>query len=72
MTDEIWDAAAAHFDEKQVSAINVESALANFALFPNAASSITVLTWASTWLTCARRSKWLTDLQLLIADAVSY
>ncbi|MEU9835796.1 carboxymuconolactone decarboxylase family protein [Streptosporangium sp. NPDC048047] len=30
VTDEIWDAAAAHFDEKQLSAINLEIALTNF------------------------------------------
>ncbi|MFF0243944.1 carboxymuconolactone decarboxylase family protein [Streptosporangium sandarakinum] len=30
VTDEIWDAAAAHFDEKQLSAINLQIALANF------------------------------------------
>jgi AhpD family alkylhydroperoxidase len=30
VTDEIWDAAAAHFDERQLSAINLEIALTNF------------------------------------------
>ncbi|WP_089213925.1 carboxymuconolactone decarboxylase family protein [Streptosporangium subroseum] len=30
VTDEIWDAAAAHFDEKQLSAITLEIALTNF------------------------------------------
>ncbi|WP_371779816.1 carboxymuconolactone decarboxylase family protein [Streptosporangium subroseum] len=30
VTDEIWDAATAHFDEKQLSAINLEIALTNF------------------------------------------
>jgi AhpD family alkylhydroperoxidase len=30
VTDEIWDAAAAHFDENQLSAINLEIALTNF------------------------------------------
>jgi AhpD family alkylhydroperoxidase len=30
VTDEIWDAAAAHFDEKQLSAIILEIALTNF------------------------------------------
>ncbi|MDF2710763.1 MAG: hypothetical protein K0R62_6415 [Nonomuraea muscovyensis] len=30
VTDEIWDAAAAHFDEKQLSALNLEIALTNF------------------------------------------
>jgi AhpD family alkylhydroperoxidase len=30
VTDEIWDAAAAHFDEKQLSAINLVIALTNF------------------------------------------
>ncbi|GIH99982.1 carboxymuconolactone decarboxylase family protein [Planobispora takensis] len=30
VTDEIWEAAAAHFDEKQLSAINLEIALTNF------------------------------------------
>ncbi|WP_433444512.1 carboxymuconolactone decarboxylase family protein [Nonomuraea sp. CA-141351] len=30
VTDEIWDAAAAHFDDKQLSAINLEIALTNF------------------------------------------
>ncbi|MBP2706788.1 carboxymuconolactone decarboxylase family protein [Microbispora sp. RL4-1S] len=30
VTDEIWDAAAAHFDESQLSAINLEIALTNF------------------------------------------
>ena len=30
VTDEIWDAAAAHFDEKQLSAIILEVALTNF------------------------------------------
>ncbi|SEK55392.1 carboxymuconolactone decarboxylase family protein [Nonomuraea pusilla] len=30
VTDEIWDAAAAHFDEKQLSTINLEIALTNF------------------------------------------
>jgi AhpD family alkylhydroperoxidase len=30
VTDEIWDAAAAHFDEKQLSAINLEIAMTNF------------------------------------------
>ncbi|MEV0383310.1 carboxymuconolactone decarboxylase family protein [Nonomuraea sp. NPDC050643] len=30
VTDEIWDAAAAHFDEEQLSAINLEIALTNF------------------------------------------
>ncbi|MET9063687.1 carboxymuconolactone decarboxylase family protein [Streptosporangium sandarakinum] len=30
VTDEIWDAAAAHFDEGQLSAINLEIALTNF------------------------------------------
>ncbi|GIH96452.1 carboxymuconolactone decarboxylase family protein [Planobispora siamensis] len=30
VTDEIWQAAAAHFDEKQLSAINLEIALTNF------------------------------------------
>ncbi|MGI5157914.1 carboxymuconolactone decarboxylase family protein [Microbispora sp. CA-102843] len=29
VTDEIWDAAAAHFDERQLSAINLEIALTN-------------------------------------------
>ncbi|MCO6009812.1 carboxymuconolactone decarboxylase family protein [Actinoallomurus purpureus] len=30
VTDEIWDAAAAHFDEKQLSAIILDIALTNF------------------------------------------
>jgi AhpD family alkylhydroperoxidase len=30
VTDEIWDAAAAHFDEKQLSAITLEIAITNF------------------------------------------
>lgn len=30
VTDEIWDAAAAHFDDKQLSALNLEIALTNF------------------------------------------
>ncbi|MFG2075338.1 carboxymuconolactone decarboxylase family protein [Nonomuraea maritima] len=30
VTDEIWDAAAAHFDEQQLSAITLEIALTNF------------------------------------------
>jgi AhpD family alkylhydroperoxidase len=30
VTDEIWDAAAAHFDEKQLSAIILEIAMTNF------------------------------------------
>ncbi|MFC4532389.1 carboxymuconolactone decarboxylase family protein [Sphaerisporangium dianthi] len=30
VTDEIWDAAAAHFDETQLSALNLEIALTNF------------------------------------------
>jgi AhpD family alkylhydroperoxidase len=30
VTDEIWDAAAGHFDEKQLSAITLEIALTNF------------------------------------------
>ncbi|MEA5358888.1 hypothetical protein VA596_05025 [Amycolatopsis sp., V23-08] len=30
MTDEIWDAAAACFDEKQLSAITLNIALTNF------------------------------------------
>ncbi|WP_214409657.1 carboxymuconolactone decarboxylase family protein [Sphaerisporangium fuscum] len=30
VTDEIWDAAAAHFDERQLSVINLEIALTNF------------------------------------------
>ncbi|GAA0832651.1 carboxymuconolactone decarboxylase family protein [Streptosporangium amethystogenes subsp. fukuiense] len=30
VTDEIWEAATAHFDEKQLSAINLEIALTNF------------------------------------------
>lgn len=30
VTDEIWDAAAAHFDQKQLSAIILEIALTNF------------------------------------------
>ncbi|MER7503910.1 carboxymuconolactone decarboxylase family protein [Nonomuraea pusilla] len=30
VTDEIWDAATAHFDEKQLSTINLEIALTNF------------------------------------------
>ncbi|GAA0414126.1 carboxymuconolactone decarboxylase family protein [Microbispora corallina] len=30
VTDEIWDAAAAHFDEKQLSAIVLEIAITNF------------------------------------------
>jgi AhpD family alkylhydroperoxidase len=30
VTDEIWDAAAAHFDEKQLSAITLDIALTNF------------------------------------------
>ncbi|MEV4456613.1 carboxymuconolactone decarboxylase family protein [Microbispora sp. NPDC049633] len=30
VTDETWDAAAAHFDEKQLSALNLEIALTNF------------------------------------------
>ncbi|GGQ27358.1 carboxymuconolactone decarboxylase family protein [Streptosporangium pseudovulgare] len=30
VTDEIWDAAAAHFNEEQLAAINLEIALTNF------------------------------------------
>nr|WP_061296081.1 carboxymuconolactone decarboxylase family protein [Herbidospora cretacea] len=30
VTDEIWDAVAAHFDEKQLAALNLEIALTNF------------------------------------------
>jgi AhpD family alkylhydroperoxidase len=30
VTDEIWDAAAAHFDERQLSAITLEIAVTNF------------------------------------------
>ncbi|MFB9966745.1 hypothetical protein [Sinosporangium siamense] len=30
MTDEIWDAAAAHLDEKQLSSITLNIALTNF------------------------------------------
>nr|WP_066364209.1 carboxymuconolactone decarboxylase family protein [Herbidospora mongoliensis] len=30
VTDEIWDAAAAHFDDGQLSALNLEIALTNF------------------------------------------
>ncbi|WP_436756701.1 carboxymuconolactone decarboxylase family protein [Streptosporangium sp. V21-05] len=30
VTDEIWDAAATHFDDKQLSALNLEIALTNF------------------------------------------
>jgi alkylhydroperoxidase AhpD family core domain len=30
VTDEIWDAAAAHFDEKQMSAIILDVAITNF------------------------------------------
>jgi alkylhydroperoxidase family enzyme len=30
VTDEIWEAAAAHFDERQLSAIVMEVALTNF------------------------------------------
>jgi AhpD family alkylhydroperoxidase len=30
VTDEIWDAAAAHFDEEQLSVLNLEIALTNF------------------------------------------
>ena len=30
VTDEIWDAAAAHFDEKQLSAIILDIAMTNF------------------------------------------
>lgn len=30
VTDEIWDAVAAHFDDKQLAALNLEIALTNF------------------------------------------